>query len=92
MRLCVRRMIIILCTVDFFSNGIHRYQSYKETKGDFTKIWTIVIDRHTLWCMVTGENDTIYGWSDEVIIMSVTWHFFFFWIMDINCCVYSIFS
>lgn len=41
------------------------YQCYKDTKGAFTKNWTIVID-HTLQSMVAGEND-IYGWSNEVI-------------------------
>jgi len=39
-------------------------QCFKDTKGIFTKIWTIVVD-YVLQCMVAVKND-VYGWSDEV--------------------------
>lgn len=46
-----------------------RYQCFKDTKGVFTKNWTIVIN-HTLQSMIAGEND-IYGWSNEVISFTI---------------------
>jgi len=39
-------------------------QCFKDTKGIFTKIWTIVVD-YTFQCIVAVKND-IYGWSNEV--------------------------
>lgn len=39
-------------------------QCFKDTRGIFTKIWTMVVN-YTLQCIVAVKN-YVYGWSNEI--------------------------
>ncbi|XP_016656351.2 cilia- and flagella-associated protein 43 [Acyrthosiphon pisum] len=51
-------------------NQDNRLTCFKDTRGIFTKIWTMVVDC-TLQCMVAVKND-VYGWSDEGTLLQLT--------------------
>ncbi|XP_060835447.1 cilia- and flagella-associated protein 43 isoform X1 [Rhopalosiphum padi] len=51
-------------------NQDNRLTCFKDTRGIFTKIWTIVVD-YILQCMTAVKND-VYGWSDEGTLLRLT--------------------
>ncbi|XP_060871614.1 cilia- and flagella-associated protein 43 isoform X4 [Metopolophium dirhodum] len=51
-------------------NQDNRLTCFKDTRGIFSKIWTMVVDC-TLQCMVAVKND-VYGWSDEGTLLQLT--------------------